>query len=105
MQVSERGLQELCEARNQGLPWGSLVALEVRGLLVLQLQLHQLQHQSLLPHCSLARWSADVKRPQVCYGEAKPEDGVRGEEGEGRGELKTLSLKGKKINKHLNTNY
>lgn len=83
MQVSERGLQELCEAGNQRLPRCGLVVLEVWGLLVLQLQLHQLQHQSLLPHGSLARWSADMERPQVCNGEAKPEDGVRGEEGEG----------------------
>ncbi len=57
MQVGEGGLQQLGEARSPRLSRGSLLTLEVRGLLVLQLQLGQLQHQGLLPHRPLGRGS------------------------------------------------
>lgn len=83
MHVCEGGLQQLGEAGSPRLSRGSLLALEVRGLLVLQLQLRQLQHQGLLPHCPLGWRSTLGERPQVGYGEAKDKDGVGGEEGEG----------------------
>lgn len=83
MHVCEGGLQQLGEAGSPRLSRGSLLALEVRGLLVLQLQLRKLQHQGLLPHCPLGWRSTLGERPQVGYGEAKDKDGVGGEEGEG----------------------
>lgn len=96
MQVSEGGLQQLSEAGSPRLSWSGLAALEVRGLLVLQFQLHQLQHQGLLPHRPLRRRSALGEGPQVGYGETKPEDGVWGEEGEGGAQLGALGLRGNK---------
>lgn len=77
VQVSEGGLQQLGKAGSPWLSRGGLFTLEVWGLLVLQLQLCQLQHQHLLPHCPLSRRSALGEGPQVRYGESKPEDGVR----------------------------
>lgn len=82
MQVCEGGLQQLGEAGSPRLSWGSLLTLEVRGLLVLQLQLRQLQYQGLLPHCPLGRRSTLRERPQVGYGEAKDKNSVGGQEGE-----------------------
>lgn len=93
MQVSEGGLQQLCEAGGPRLPHRRLLTLEVRGLLVLQLQLRQLQHESLLPHCPLGRRATLREGPQVGYGETKPEDGVWGEEGEGGVQLAALGLR------------
>lgn len=92
VQVGEGGLQQLGKTRRPRLSWGSLLALEVRGLLVLQLQLTQLKHQGLLPHCPLGRRSTLREGPQVRYGETKPQDGVRGEEGEGGAQLAALGL-------------
>lgn len=97
MKVSEGGLQQLGEARSPWLSRGGLFALEVWGLLVLQLQLCQLQHQRLLPHCPLGRRSAFGEGPQVGNGESKPEDGVRREESEGGVELSALCLREKKV--------
>lgn len=96
VQVSEGGLQQLGKAGSPRLSRGSLLALEVGGLLMLQLQLHQLQHQGLLPHRPLGRRPALRERPQVGYGEAKLEDGVGGEEGEGGAQLTALGLAGQK---------
>lgn len=93
MQVSEGGLQQLGEAGSPGLPRGRLLALEVRGLLVLQLQLHQLQHQGLVPHRPLGGRPALGERPQVRDGEAEAEDGVGREEGEGGVQLAALGLR------------
>ncbi len=94
MQVDEGGLQQLGEAGSPWLSLGRLLSLEVWGLLVLQLQLRQLQHQGLLPHGPLGRRSTLREGPQVGYGEAKPEDGVGGEEGEGGAQLTALGLRG-----------
>lgn len=96
MQVREGGLQQLGEARSPRLSRGSLLALEVRGLLVLQLQLRQLQHQGLRPHRPLSWWSALGGRSQVWYGEAEDKDGVGGEKGEGGAKLNVLDLRGEK---------
>lgn len=93
VQVGEGGLQQLGEAGSPRLSRGSLLGLEVWGLLVLQLQLRQLQHQGLLPHCPLGRRSTLRERPQVGYGETKPEDGVGGEKGEGGAQLAALGLR------------
>lgn len=101
MQVCEGGLQQLGEARSPRLSRGSLFPLEVWGLLVLQLQLRQLQHQGLRPHRPLSWRSALGERPQVGYGEAKDKDGVGGDKGEGGAKLNVLDLRGKKGRKNL----
>lgn len=103
MQVGEGGLQQLGEAGSPRLTRGSLLALEIRGLLVLQLQILQFQHQGLLPHCPLGRRSTLREGPQVGDGETKPEDGVGGDEGEGGAQLAALGLKrdGEKVFIHL----
>lgn len=94
VQVAEGSLQQLGEAWSPGLSWGSLTTLEVRSLLVLQFQLHQLQDQGLLPHCPLSWRPTQRKGPQVRNGETKLEDGVWGEEGEGGAQLSALGLGG-----------
>lgn len=96
MQVCERCLQQLGEAGGSQMCCVRIVFLEVRGLLMLQLQLSQLQYQRLLPHCSLGRRSSVGGWPQVGYGEAKDKDGVGGEEGEGGAHFHTLALRGGK---------
>lgn len=96
MHVYERGLQQLGETGAPLLPRGRLLALQVQGLLVLQLQLCQLQHQRLLPHCPLGWWPTQRGRPQVWDGEAKSEHGVGGQEGEGRAKFDALGLRRKK---------
>lgn len=60
MQVGEGGLQELGEAGSPWLSRGRLLALQIRCFLVLQLQLRQLQHQCLLPHCPLG-WRLSLR--------------------------------------------
>lgn len=58
MQVSKGSLKELGEAGSPRLSWVSLLTLKIRGLLMLQLQIRQLQHQGLLPHCPLVGGTA-----------------------------------------------
>lgn len=94
VQVREGSLQQLGEAEGTRVPPTCLFLLEVRGLLVLQLQLRQLQHQRLRPHCFLARRSALRNGPQVGYWEAEDQDSVGGQEGEGRAKFRTLDQRG-----------
>lgn len=96
MQVCERRLQQLGEAGGPQMPCVRMLFLEVRGLLVLQLQLSQLQYQRLLPHCSLGRRLSVGEGPQVRYGETEDKDSVGGEEGEGGVHFHTLDLRGGK---------
>lgn len=94
VQVRKGRLQQLGEAGGTRVRRARLLLLEVWGLLVLQLQLRQLQHQRLWPHCLLARRSALRNGPQVGYGEAKDQDSVGGEEGEGGAKFRTLDQRG-----------
>lgn len=94
VQVREGSLQQLGEAGGTRVPRACLLLLEVWGLLVLQLQLRQLQHQRLRPHCFLARRSALRNGAQVGYGEAKDQDSVGGQEGEGGAKFRTLDPRG-----------
>lgn len=94
MKVCEGRLQQLGEARGTRVPRARLLLLEVRGLLVLQLQLCQFQHQRLRPYCFLGRWSAVRKGPQVRNGKAKDQDSVGGKEGEGGANFRALGKRG-----------
>lgn len=105
MQVCEGGLQQLGEAGSPRLSRGGVLALEVWRLLVLQLQLCQLQHQGLAPHCPLGRRSTLWERPQVRYGEAKDKDSMGGEEGERGAQLHALGLREKKSEKSFSIDF
>lgn len=98
MQVCEGGLQQLVEA---GSPWLSRVQLmlEIRGLLVLQLQFCKLHNQSLLPHRLLVGGTTLREGSKVRYGEAKDKSSVGRKEGEGGEYLSALW--GKKKTKNL----
>lgn len=99
VQIGERCHQQLRQTGSPRLPRAGLLALEVRGLLVLQLQFHQLQHQGLLPDCPLGWWPSFGGRPQVWDGEPEPQCGVGGEQGEGGAEFSALRLKGQRARK------
>lgn len=95
MQVCEGGLQQLVEA---GSPWLSRVQLmlEIRGLLVLQLQFCKLHNQSLLPHRLLVGGTTLREGSKVRYGEAKDKSSVGRKEGEGGEYFNALCLGEKK---------
>lgn len=94
MQVCEGSFQQLSEAWGTRICRACLLFLEVWGLLVLQLKVRQFQHQHLRPHCFLARRSAFRKGPQVRYGEAKDQDSMGGQEGEGGAKFCSLDQRG-----------
>lgn len=99
MQVCEGGLQQLVEA---GSPWLSRVQLmlEIRGLLVPQLQFCKLHNQSLLPHRPLVGGPTLREGSKVRYGEAKDKSSVGRKEGEG-GEYFSALCQGEKKTKNL----
>lgn len=91
MQVCEGGLQQLVEAGSPRLSCVQLM-LEIRGLLVLQLQFCKLHNQSLLPHRLLVGGTTLREGSKVRYGEAKDKSSVGRKEGEGGEYFSALCL-------------